>query len=154
MITLVFLFRTTHGWYDGGYLLGDGHRGDALIDGTACWQEGAHVSSYCRRLEEAEGTKALHLHLYLSTTDQLTYSNKINYFYTRTPLNNINAPQMIKLHIMYATLQGLLDSISAVMVTGFPTLGGSGLTVRLLTLKILLEPMINFIKGKNLNQAI
>ena len=79
---------------------------------------------------------------------------KINYFYTRTPLNNINAPQMIKLHIMYATLQGLLDSISAVMVTGFPTLGGSGLTVRLLTLKILLEPMINFIKGKNLNQAI
>ena len=66
------LVTTTYGWYDGGYLLGDGHRGDALADGTTGRQEGAHVSSDCWRLEEAELTEASHLHLYLSTTDQLT----------------------------------------------------------------------------------
>ena len=98
MITPVFLFRTTYDWYERGYLLGDGHRGDALIDGTAGWQEGAHVLSDCRRLDEAEVTETLHLHLYLSTTDQLTYSNK-NQLFLKTPLN---APQIIKLHIMYA----------------------------------------------------
>ena len=44
--------------------------------------------------------------------------------------------------LSHFTLHGLLDSISAVMVTGFPTFGGSGLTVRLLTLKMLLEPVV------------
>ena len=98
MITPVFLFRITYGWYDGGYLLGDDHRGDALADRTAGRQERAHVSSDCRRLEEAEGTETLHLHLHLSTTDQLTYSNKKQIIkFLKIPLNNINAPQIIKL---------------------------------------------------------
>jgi hypothetical protein len=69
-----FSFISTHSWYNGGYLLSDGHRGDALVDGTASREEGAHVSSDRRRLEEAKGTEPLHLDLHLSTTDQLAYS--------------------------------------------------------------------------------
>ena len=76
MIMLVFLFRTTYGWYKGGYLLGDDHRGDALVNGTAGWQDGAHVLSDYQGREEAEETEVSHFHLHLSTTDKLTYSNK------------------------------------------------------------------------------
>ena len=43
----------------------------------------------------------------------------------------------------------VLDSISTVSVTGFPTSGGSRLTVKLLTLKMLLELLIKLITNLN-----